>query len=573
MKITSINVENYLGARKVNLQLSNPVNIFAGANGAGKSSIQEAIRHALVGESTRVSLKKDFPSLITEGAKMGMAEIIADDTNYTVVLPSGKGVHRHDAALPYVLDAQRFASLSDNDRRSFLFGLMGIKLGKDTIKQRMVARGCALNLIDEISLSAGCEVAHKQALEKAKENKVVWRTVTGETYGEKKAATWTAPKPDFDPAKLVGLKQKLSSTDAGIAAANQHIGALQASARQHAESAKRVIELKERAGMYARVKHKLSCDESELKKWEQTVIRTRDLASSGQEIKPYECPECEALLLMDNNDRLIPYAPPEKLVDAEAAIKLPEYEKALRLFQNAVANGQRDLAQADAAAKALAEINAATGAAPSKEEIDAAQKRLSDLKSERSIYAADLEILQSAERQAKKADECTKAALDAHDDVQAWQVIADALAPDGIPGEMLKEALQPINRRLLASAVDTRWAHVTIGADMGIFVDVNAGDDNKIQRPYALLSESEQWRADAMIAEAIGYFSGIRLLVLDRFDVLDSSNRQDLLYWLETLVDDGDVDTALLFGTLKALPKQLPADSIGAYWIEDGVNV
>jgi hypothetical protein len=62
----------------------------------------------------------------------------------------------------------------------------------------------------------------------------------------------------------------------------------------------------------------------------------------------------------------------------------------------------------------------------------------------------------------------------------------------------------------------------------------------------------------------------MKLLVLDRFDVLDMQGRTDLLAWLDILADGGEIDTALIFGTLKALPSQLP-DTIAAHWIENGV--
>jgi hypothetical protein len=38
-----------------------------------------------------------------------------------------------------------------------------------------------------------------------------------------------------------------------------------------------------------------------------------------------------------------------------------------------------------------------------------------------------------------------------------------------------------------------------------------------------------------MLAEAISFQSGLRLLVLDRFDVLDAQGRSDLLAWLDVL--------------------------------------
>lgn len=75
MKLTHLKISNYLGARSVDVRLDNPVTLFCGANGAGKSSILEAVRHAMTGESTRVGLKKDFNALITEGQEVGLVEI------------------------------------------------------------------------------------------------------------------------------------------------------------------------------------------------------------------------------------------------------------------------------------------------------------------------------------------------------------------------------------------------------------------------------------------------------------------------------------------------------------------
>lgn len=58
-------------------------------------------------------------------------------------------------------------------------------------------------------------------------------------------------------------------------------------------------------------------------------------------------------------------------------------------------------------------------------------------------------------------------------------------------------------------------------------------------------------------------------MVLDRVDVLDLAGRDDLLYWLDGLVVSGEIETALLFATLKTLPDGLQ-ETIGAIWIEHG---
>ncbi len=125
-----------------------------------------------------------------------------------------------------------------------------------------------------------------------------------------------------------------------------------------------------------------------------------------------------------------------------------------------------------------------------------------------------------------RAEGKTKKAAEHHADVVGWTLIADKLAPDGIPGELLAQALKPINDALAQSAADTGWQAVTIDAEMAI----RTGG-----RPYALLSESEQWRTDAMLTIAIAQLLGIKLALFDRFDVLDLDGRGEALGWFDVL--------------------------------------
>ncbi len=415
----------------------------------------------------------------------------------------------------------------------------------------------------------GFKEAHEYATEKAREAKTLWRAVTGQTYGAKKAIGWKADKPAYDAALLDRAYKDMADVDLAIEKATTAVGDLQGQSRRHAEQKDRLSALRETAGHYARIQDKLYRDESELKTWQEKVEDTRAKAS-GTAGKPqtFTCPCCGVVLehrLADG--ALIEYVAPEQKADPEAVEKLPEYEKALALMESAVANGKRDLAAADAAAKALREIEDAGLADPADEEAIAAAKRLvEDLKQKKVNYQSQIKALEEAARAAGVADKKTKDAEQHHADVEAWTLIGDALAPDGIPGDMLAEALGPINARLAQAAADTGWRAVRIDADMGITTANGSGAG----RIYSLLSESEKWRVDAMLAEAIAFLSGLKLLVLDRFDVLDAQGRVDALEWLDILAEQGEIETALVFGTLKALPAELPA-RIGAHWIENGV--
>ncbi len=607
MKLTHINIQNFLGCRSVNVALTAPVTIFAGKNASGKSSLQEAVRMALTGESVRVDMKKDYGQMVSEGAESGFAEVEIDGTvRAFVTLPDGKTAPMTEyvppTALPYVLDAQRFAKMDMNERRAFLFGLMGLSAGSAEVKKRLLAKGCNDQKVEVIMpiLRSGFNAAHKEAQAKARDEKASWRTITGETYGDKKAATWAAEKPVFNAATLDSLRLSIVAIDTSLAAANQRMGALQADHKRHAQAAHRLVELREKGNRRERITNKLAHDEAELKQWEAKVEDARQRAVGGRKVGLVHdlarvagfvvavASESEGIAGYHANgdvacwgefcevdfaeNCLESYRKEHGEIidtadyDPEVAATLPEYEKAMRLLQSAVANGKRDLAEAHAAAMAINDLEKTAGDAPDETQMRTAQKHLSDLQAQRSDIAAKLAAQEEAQRQANQADERTAKAMAAHEAAQAWIAIADALAPDGIPGEMLSQALGPINERLKQSSQEAQWLHVRIEADMSIF----AAYPGLPSRPYALLSESEKWRVDAMLAEAIAHLSKIKLLVLDRFDVLDLAGRADLIAWLDILAQNDEVQTALILGTLKALPANLPP-TIEARWLDDGV--
>ncbi|BEP44081.1 AAA family ATPase [Variovorax sp. V15] len=576
MKITHITAENFLGVRRADVALDKPITLFGGSNYAGKSSLQEAIRMALTGEAVRVGLKKEYGALVNEGQKVGFAEVsIAgrgpEVETASIVLPTGKASQSKGftvpAALPYVLDAQRFSSMDDKARRTFLFGLMGIRITPDTVSQRLIDKGHDKARVDRVApmLRAGFEAACTEAKAKATEAKGSWRALTGETYGAVKAASWKAPEVATDPTALAKAQQRLAEIDSQIASSHQALGALQADMRAHTTREARIEALREPADRLERVTAKLAADEKDLAEWEARVRETEAKAAGAAPTQPMTCPHCSGHVELVGKE-LRAYEAPAGVRDEEAAAALPAMVRSRDLLRSAVANDKRDL---EAARAADAELKALTEgdqpAAPKQSDLDAASQALAALKQTRAGAATAVEKLEAVARANKEAAAKTATAAGYHAEVAAWDAIAVDLAPDGIPGQMLAEALEPINTRLQQSAVDAEWLRVGIDADMSITCMTPSGG----ARPYALLSESERWRVDAMVAEAISFQSGVKLLVLDRFDVLDAQGRGDLLAWLDVLAQNGEIETALLFGTLKALPSDLPA-TVAAEWINNG---
>lgn len=192
MRIKTLYVSNFLGAASVDLQLAAPVQLFAGRNGAGKSSLRDAIALALTADLGRVSLKKDAPQLIHAGADGACCEISTDDGDtYSVTISaagkiadSQKG-REPEPTMAYVLDAQRFARLDATERRAFLYGLMGVKIGQADIAKRLKTKGADDAKVQRVLplMRSGFDAAAKQAKANATEAKGAWRAVTGETFG------------------------------------------------------------------------------------------------------------------------------------------------------------------------------------------------------------------------------------------------------------------------------------------------------------------------------------------------------------------------------------------------------
>lgn len=564
MKINKITATHYAGVQNIEAVLRKPITLFSGQNYAGKSSLRESIVHALTGQATRVTLKKAAGALVSDGAKSGHAIVDTSLGRCAITLPNGKHESEFPApdALPYVLDAQQFARLDQSARRAFLFGLMAIKTGGDDIAKRLADKQCDPAQIELIRpyLVGGFDAAHTEAQARCREAKGGWKATTGEAYGSQKAIAWKAPTVTWDDKKLAHAQAALSETDAALARAREDVGTLRAQ-RDAAESrAAKIAGLRQQASQYARHATKLEKDKIDLDEWEKRVADTERLASGAPAVKPLECPCCGKPLVLGATDHLEIYVEPELMRDPEAVAKLDTYRQARDLMRRSVDNDQKLVDDADGAARALKALEDGPVPLVDDEAMRAATDRIENLQRTRCEIETEVRALSEAKTAAASADERTARAYELHRQIAAWDTMIEALSPNGVQADLLKGATAPINARLLESAGFAEWLPITISDDMGITSN---------GRDYGLLSESEKYRADCMIAEAISHFSGLRLIVLDRVDVLDQLGRVDLIEWLSAWAADGDIESALLFCTLKE-PPAAKFDHADVFWIEDG---
>ncbi|EPV2316515.1 AAA family ATPase [Pseudomonas aeruginosa] len=569
MRITKLEITNFQGLRHAALDVSAPVLLVAGHNGAGKSSLLDAIAMAFNGQPRRVSLKKDMAQLVTEGAKKGEARVEwldeADEVQACgVALPSGKGSPLADSPfLPFVLDASRFAALDAKDRRRVLFDLTDASASPAEVSKRLAAKGIDLALFEKVKplLRSGFPAAVEQAKAYASEARGTWKAITGENYGSEKAVDWApelvATVVTDDQVAEAGKNLQLLEDD--LAEAQQALGASK-QARQAADGrAQRIAKLRELVDLEPRRRNKLTADEQNQDEWSEKVMAA-ELASAGSvPHQPLTCPHCQGAVDLQAGT-LVVHQPPEQIADAEAARRLPEYREYLASAQRAVANSQRDLDECLAAAEQIKALEAESADAPSAEAIANGEQAINELRQTRDASRAKLVALQEALEAATQREASIAKAQAAHQDVVAWTGMVDALSPTGIPAEILADAIGPVNELLQRLSGTAGWSPVQISAD----IDVTFGG-----RLYGLLSESERWRCDATIALAIATISGLRLVLLDRLDVLDLPSRNQAIALMRAMTSDREIDSVVVAGTLKEPMAKTP-EWLQAVWIESG---
>lgn len=569
MKINKISSVSTVAVREIEINIKSPIALICGSNRAGKSSLRDGIYHAFTGENPHDILKKNYGLLVNRDTGNNIGYTYVDYNNgqrACITLPNGTHelTEQLHSALPYVLNPSLFGSISAEDRRRFLFDLGNLRSDGGEVKAKLLKRGCDAGKIDGVMpfLKSSFDNAHKHASDKIKEARANWKATTSEVYGDKKAVDWKAPKPEVDQEAAVVAKNTITEIDQEIEETSQKLGAYVATFNGAKARNSELVRLRESVGMIDRIEAKLKKDRQEVIVWD---VKVNDARFVSEGVKPGNtdcvCPSCNAELTF--NGKELVKRNTESPIDKEVAAKLPEYEKTLTMLKNAVASGERDLVAAQFAKEKLTQIEETKGDEVTEEMIAQIKSCIEELKAGRKQAQESLDLLNKNIQFAAEADEKTKKAAGYHADAQAWDKIANALAPEGIPSEMLSAALTPINERIAFSCGVLGFLEkVSIQDDMTILED-----DGKL---YSFSSKATKLLIDSIIAEAISHVTGIKFFMVDEFDLLDMPSRSAYLNWLMDLVENNEIDTVLLFGTLKSAPTKLPP-VITPYWIESGV--
>lgn len=240
MQLTKLSIDSFLQIRAMDLVLDRfPIHLIAGHNETGKSSIHEAIRFAMLGETARVTLKKDYKQMIRAGSKSGTVRLdfIDGDGNHDFTqrdVATGKVTKGYDGEPDFcvaeVMDATKFPYFDAKHQRQMLSKLLNIKIDKKEVGDALARKGVQDSYIEQIlpMLRAGFEAAEKEAKAKQSEMRMHWEVLTGEKWGTQKGFDWKPQKRIVAKGMYDAQKREVKKYKAAHEKALEKVGAAQA---------------------------------------------------------------------------------------------------------------------------------------------------------------------------------------------------------------------------------------------------------------------------------------------------------------------------------------------------------
>jgi len=608
MRLRSLDLVNFGPHHHLHVALA-PLTVITGGNGTGKTHVAEALRLALTGDWLQRGLtrKQDRAALLSDGAEDGSIVVeAADGFRAAVNIKSGK-VERTPGPVAYLeqcCDPRLIVDQPTADLRAMLLDLLKIAQSRDHMAAELIERGHDRKRVAEWANGQDCANA-------AAEARGAWKSITGEVYGHVKAGTWRADAPTVEPGALEAVAAEIADLKARIDALRE------TAAKDEAlrEAAARVALLRAKAedprlldaaGRVERLRAALLAAESEppppiaRERIEVAKAAAADLEAAQHAVRAaaaeklaaeaapriMPCPHCTGSLTVTAAGAIVAAGAEPAHDHARIARAVREHaiaQERLRAAErnsgavtraNDAAREAAEKAQRDHIAGLRAELRTAESAAA---ELPIARAALAaidvampypdpiatDAAERSAALAAALRAAEDRQRQLQEVERAVVAAIDrtaraadAYADAQAWVALGDAV--EALPNEMLAAGLAPLNaalRDLAGSGAD--WLRTPDGLALAPMV----APDMAIlcgQRPYRALSESEQWRVDAVLGAAIACLSNHRILVLDRLDVVQPDLRTPVLAWLRDLLGSGLLHTAVVLATTRE-PFRVPA--------------
>lgn len=593
MKLKSLKIQDFCGIQSADVDLSAPVTVILGDNGASKSSIKDAIQFVFSGGlcENRGYTKKNQAGMLQndDGTKL-LVELEAVCGTYKRTATTGTTPPINPDMSTIAINPQSVLTMKPRDRQ----GVFGKLLSDDSTVKEIQEKIWAMNFSYKITTIADLDGIQKSTVGARQEAKRVIIALTDE-HKDKPAASIDIVGTPFDLTKqqLDKLKNLFNDRTNERDGLNRRIGAYQ-SDLEGVDRSMSVADLKAKKTKLQK-RRQLLVDTLEALKQDRTklqcnlnaageLLRTRQAgldkhkAQRDQnqillnQIKAIrgKCPFCTHTLTGKTLKQIVDKISSE-IAELDAGIKLAEAD--LKEPRTKHTNLQKEvyrMAQTDSGVvidlseveNELEDIDARiirVGKVPVIEnELKVCQEKLTDIL----LRIVNLSNLIEAKTKYDTYNETYEASIqqirEQRTIIDNMNKLDEALKPDG---ELRKIA----NKSMESAAFDMELAKAWGMESLKLEPD---GTITLFGRPVEAASDSEKYRAGVLLAELLSRSIKLGILVLDGLEILSDTTRaalnDRLLHW-------NHFKNIILLRTVSQRPKELPkAGWIKCYWVENG---
>lgn len=582
MKITSLDLKNFRNHKDTRLLLGK-YNFFVGGNGAGKSSVLEALQFVLTGKNLRETIPKSLiqakqttAMVETEIGTLGVLERTAT-ANGNIVRLNGSKLPDREAEkemidvfelsyemLDCILSSRRFINLPLKEQKDFLFQVSGIQLTPDKVVSFLEKPSLLAEKLTREELKA--TTIKFDNLDKAYSAFHVRRRET-----KKELATIKA-KYDFLENTISALpaynkkeKEVLSNLQLRR---DEIIAAIAVINSEKSRKEKLEARLLEHRAKYAKLQAQCTVTKEEVEKIpnlkaeldvqinlrnEFEVVRkvteekNKTINVMLGKLNTTKCPLNEALVCKTDKSTLQQEFKKElagnekiftetKVIIAEKDAFIVDTKKKISLLESqkvAIEGAERELASIHTLASDLATMGNIGCDTSLKKDLQAL-----DIE----IASATEAMRQYTENEKRKAEH--KLLMTQYEalkkEVEAYEYLVEEFSPDGVKARILKKVISPIVEHCNKKLKELKMGEIEFDFQKGISV-ISA--DGAVE--ISSLSLSERLRLGVVFQDTFSSLTGAKVLIVDEYDMLDDENSALMLNILK-----GDYETVVVAGTL-----------------------
>lgn len=553
-------IKNVLGVKSAEFPIEG-ITLIAGRNGAGKSSLVDALAAVAIGEASARghATKAGIASLLHEGTQAGSAGLDWGTGTQRVGYPGGKVESTGQAmtlGTALGIGALRWMDLEPKRRPVEFAQRAGGMPTQDDLAEWLAAHegdaADAPGLWERVEIS-GWDAVLKKAQEAATEKKGEWKYASGTQFGPEKSKGWRPAilLPDEDYT-IEGAQEDLAKARAEL---ERMIAA-------GAMDRNRIVALRPTADALARLQGEeqaLRTRIAEARATEGRLKKERGELMLGSKNLAFACPHCAGAL----DIRTSPSGGVASLVKSDrpamTEAQADEHQEALRLATLAgnQAQAQIDDLQADLV-ELVAKVNEAAAA---DREIKALEQMAAGAGKHDPKALAEQRLLVATLEERAAAVKAMIAAGAIYEEWARMQPMIQALAPDGVRALTANRALAAWNEDMAAVSQAGALGAVTLNDDLSLSLN---------GRNYLLLSESERWRCDAVMSMALAKREGAAFVVLDRLDVLVPDSRAGVFKAAAALGIPTIIACSVKDNAATSLPHLRKAGLGSVWWMDAG---